>query len=160
MPTDAELNFVDQVGRHYQRHYAVPPMLGRVAGWLAICEPPEQTVAEIAEALTASRSAVGTVLTMLETWGSVKRMRVPGERADRIRLNPVLAQSLEAPAEYGALAALARHGLEVLRDAPPARKVRLLEMVAFSEFLLDRMPVLADEWRARREQLRASGELP
>src|ERR1700754_2426430 len=100
MPTAAELNFVDQVGRHYQRHYAVPPMLGRVAGWLAICEPPEQTVAEIAEALTASRGAVGTVLTMLETWCSVKRLRVPGERADRIRLNPVLAQSLEAPAEY------------------------------------------------------------
>jgi DNA-binding MarR family transcriptional regulator len=135
-------------------------MLGRVAGWLSICDPPEQTVAEIAEALQASRSAVGTALSMLETWGSVRRMRTPGERADRIRLNPVATQGLESPAEYGALAALARHGLEVLRDAPPARKARLLEQGAFSEFLLERLPALAAEWRERREALRASGELP
>jgi DNA-binding MarR family transcriptional regulator len=159
MPTDAELSFVDQVGRHYQRHYAVPPMVGRVGGWLAICDPPEQTVAEIAEALQASRSAVGTALTMLETWGSVRRARVPGQRADRVLLNPVATQGLESPAEYGALAALARHGLEVLRESPPERRARLLELAAFSEFLLERLPALADEWRARREELRASGDL-
>jgi hypothetical protein len=160
MPTDAELSFVDQVGRHYQRHYAVPPMVGRVGGWLAICDPPEQTVAEVAEALQASRSAVGSALTMLETWGSVRRTRVPGERADRVALNPVATQGLESPAEYGALAALARHGLEVLRDSPPARRTRLLELAAFSDFLLERLPALADEWRARREELRDSGDLP
>jgi DNA-binding MarR family transcriptional regulator len=160
MPTDAELAFADQVGRHYQRHYAVPPMVGRVGGWLAICDPPDQTVAEIAEALQASRSAVGTALSMLETWGTVRRTRAPGERADRVRMNPVATQGLESPAEYGALAALARHGLEVLRDAPPARKARLLELGAFCEFLLERLPALADEWRVRREAMRASGELP
>jgi DNA-binding MarR family transcriptional regulator len=160
MPTEAELHFVDQVGRHYQRHYAVPPMLGRVAGWLAICDPPQQTAAEIAEALQASRSAVGSMLNMLETWGSVGRMRVPGERADRVFLNPVTATALESPAEYGAMAAIAQHGLEVLKDAPPERRARLLELGAFAEFLLERLPALADEWRARREQLRASGDLP
>jgi DNA-binding MarR family transcriptional regulator len=160
MPTNAELSFVDQVGRHYQRHYAVPPMLGRVAGWLAICDPPEQTAAEIAEALQASRSGVGTALNMLETWGSVGRTRLPGERADRVFLNPVSATALESPAEYGAMAALAQHGLDVLKDAPHERRARLLELGAFAEFLLDRLPALADEWRARREQLRATGELP
>jgi MarR family len=160
VPTDAELSFVDQVGRHYQRHYAVPPMVGRVVGWLAICDPPEQTAAEIAEALQASRSAVGTAVSMLETWGSVRRTRAPGERADRIGFDPVWASALESPAEYGALAALARHGLEVLRDAPPARKARLLEIAAFAEFLLERLPALAAEWRERVAALRASGELP
>jgi hypothetical protein len=48
----------------------------------------------------------------------------------------------------------------VLHDAPPARWARLLEAAAFYEFLLERMPALADEWRARRDALRASGELP
>src|SRR4051794_33856106 len=93
MPSDAELSFADQVGRHYQRHYAVPPMIGRVVGWLLICDPPAQTVAEIADALQASRSAVGTALNMVETWGSLRRMRAPGERADRVRLAPVSAQA-------------------------------------------------------------------
>src|SRR3954451_17008874 len=160
MPSSGELSFVDQVGRHYQRHYAVPPMVGRVIGWLSICDPPEQTIAEIADALQASRSAIGTALSMLETWGSVQRMRVPGERADHVKLNLVATQSLDSPAEYGALAALARHGLDVLRDAPAARRARLLELAAFSEFLLELLPTLADEWRARRDELRTSGELP
>jgi hypothetical protein len=160
MPTEAELSFVDQVGRHYQRHYAVPPMVGRVVGWLAICDPPTQTLAEIAQALQASRSGVGTAVSMVETWGSIRRTRVPGERADRVSLNMLATQALESPAEYGALAALARHGLDVLRDAPPERKARLLELAAFSEFLLERLPALAAEWRERREALIASGELP
>jgi DNA-binding MarR family transcriptional regulator len=160
MPTEAELSFVDQVGRHYQRHYAVPPMIGRVVGWLLICDPPAQTVAEISEALQASRSAVGTALNMVETWGSLRRTRPPGERADRIHLVPISAQALESPAEYGALAALAKHGIDVLQDAPRWRKARLLEMAAFAEFLLERLPALATEWQERRAALRASGALP
>src|SRR4051812_43028327 len=98
----------------------MPPMVGRVTGWLLICDPPQQTVAEISEALTASRSAVGTALSSLETIGVIRRTRVPGERADRISIHPSAgAAGLESPAEYGGMAALARSGLEVLRDAPP-----------------------------------------
>ena len=55
---------------------------------------------------------------------------------------------------------LARDGLDVLRDAPPARRARLLGAVAFYEFLIERMPAVAAEWRARRDALTASGELP
>jgi hypothetical protein len=158
--TEDELGFIDQVSRHYARHYATPPMLGRVTGYLLICDPPEQTVAEIADALQASRSAIGTQVSMLETWGSLAKLRAPGERADRVKLKGVTATALESPAEYGALAAVARHGLEVLKDAPPERRARLLEMAAFAEFLLDRLPKLANEWREHAAKLREKGELP
>ena len=158
--TEPELAFVDEVGRHYQRHYAVPPMVGRVVGYLLVCEPSDQTAAEIAEALQASRSGVGTAVSMLETWGGIRRTRVRGERADRVGFSPVATQALESPAEYGALAALARHGLDVLKDAPLERRARLLELAAFAEFLLERLPALADEWRARRQAMRESGARP
>ena len=161
MATEAELAFADQVGRFYARQYALPPVTGRVFGWLLICDPPEQTAAEIAEALRTSRSAVGSAITMAETMGQIQRTRAAGERADRISFHPEAAlRAIESPDEYGAMLALARHGLEVLRDAPPARRARLQEAVAFYEFLLERMPALADEWRARRDALRASCELP
>lgn len=62
--------------------------------------------------------------------------------------------------ENAAFGALARHGLQALGDAPPARRARLLEKAAFSDFLIERMPALGVEWRARRDALRASGELP
>jgi DNA-binding MarR family transcriptional regulator len=137
------------------------PMTGRVAGWLLICDPPAQTAAEIAEALQASRSAVGTAVEFLEKAALARRTRAPGERADRISINPNAAeQGLESPAEYAALHALALHGHEILADEPPARRRRLAEMAAFHDFLIERLPALAAEWRARREALLASGELP
>ena len=40
------------------------------------------------------------------------------------------------------------------------RRAVLLEWAAFADFLVERMPVLEQEWRARRDALRASGELP
>jgi DNA-binding Lrp family transcriptional regulator len=161
LATEPELAFADRVGRFFARQYGLPPVTGRVMGWLLICDPPEQTAAEIAEALQTSRSAVGSAIASLENQGQILRTRAAGERADRVSFHPDAAiRSLESPEEYGTMLALARHGLEVLRDAPPARRARLLGAVAFYEFLLERMPALADEWRARRGALQASGELP
>lgn len=157
----AELGFADQVGRHFARQYGMPPMVGRVAGWLMICEPPEQTAAEIAQALGASRSAVGAAVTTLESFSFAQRVRAAGERSDHIRLNPEAgAQGLESPAEFGAMVALARHGLEVLEGEPQSRRARLLEVAAFHEWLLARMPALAQEWQRHRQQLRDTGALP
>jgi DNA-binding MarR family transcriptional regulator len=158
---DAELAFADQAGRHFARQYGMPPMTGRVAGWLLICDPPEQTAAQIADMLRASRSAVGNAIDTLESFSFVRRTRAAGERSDRISVNPEAgAQGLESPAEFGAMAALARHGLAVLSGEPAARRARLLEVAAFYDWLLQRMPALAAEWQAHRDELRASGQLP
>ena len=160
MTPSAEQRFADEVGVWFQG-LGVQRMAGRILGWLLICDPPAQTAAEIAEALQASRSAVGTAAELLEKAALVRRTRAPGDRADRISVNPNAAeQGLDSPAEYAALRALAAQGLEVLADAPPARRRRLLEMAAFHDFLIERLPALAAEWRARREALLASGELP
>jgi DNA-binding MarR family transcriptional regulator len=160
-PSDAELAFVDQVGRFFNRQYALAPATGRVVGWLLICDPPGQTAAQIAEELQLSRSAVGQAVAILEAWQLVRRTRVPGERADRIVCDPAAGvASLESSAEYTAQAALARDGLELLKDASVERRGRLLELAAFADFLIERMPGIAREWREHRDALRATGELP
>jgi DNA-binding MarR family transcriptional regulator len=161
MATDAELSFADEFGRFFARQYGMAPMTGRVAGWLLICDPPAQTAAEIAEALQASRSAVGTAVDLLEENAFARRTRAPGERADRISIDPAAGEKgLDSPAEYAAYRALATRGCEVLADARPARRRRLLELAAFHDFLIERLPALAAEWRAHRQALLASGELP
>ncbi|HEY4279268.1 MAG TPA: MarR family transcriptional regulator [Conexibacter sp.] len=161
MPTEAELAYVNQVSRHYVRQYGFSPAFGRIAGWLLICDPPQQTASEIAEALGMSRSAVGSAISMLEKASAIERTRLSGERADRISLEKAFAaESLDSPAEYGAMAALGRAGLALLRDASLERRARLIEMTAFADFLLERLPAIADEWRERVAEMRASGELP
>lgn len=161
MLSEAEHEYVDQVGRHFSKSFGVPPVVGRVIGWLLICDPPRQTAAGISEGLGISRSAVGQAVSTLETWRVVERTRPPGERADRISVHAAFgADNLEAADEYNALLTLARNGLELLRDAPPGRRARLMEMAALAEFLLERMPQLAADWREHRAALHASGELP
>jgi hypothetical protein len=156
-----ELSFADQIGRFGSRHWGMSPMSGRVLGWLMICDPPEQTAADLAEVLKASRSAISTAIATLEPLNLVERSRAAGERVDRIRLHPLaFTRSMEQPEEYGELADLARQGRALFGDSEPGRIARLAEIGAFAEFLGERMPQLRQEWEAHRDALRASGALP
>ena len=62
--------------------------------------------------------------------------------------------------EYQEQGELAREGLRLLADAPPERRAILLEYAAFADFLVERLPVLEQEWKERRAALQAAGELP
>jgi DNA-binding transcriptional ArsR family regulator len=161
VPSDAEITFADHTGRFYARRYAFAPMVGRLLGYLAVCDPPEQSIAELAEALLASRSAIAQAVNALETMHSVRRYRMAGERMDRVRidLSSPRSQGLDI-SEYEELSELAREGLEVVRDAPVERQAVLLEMSAFADFLLERIPLLQQDWAQRRAALVAAGTLP
>ena len=161
MPADAEITFADHMGRHYARRYAFPPMVGRLLGYLAVCDPPEQSIGELADALLASRSAITGAVKVLESQRIVRRSRAAGERMDRVRIDVSSPQALGMDvSEYEELRDLAREGLEVLRDAPAHRRAVLLEMSAFAEFLLEEIPRFQAAWDARRASLVAAGELP
>src|SRR5580704_15528594 len=87
MPTDAEITFADHAGRLYARRYGMAPMVGRLLGYLAICDPREQSIGELAEALLASRSAIANAVNTLDTLGLIRRSRAAGERMDRVRVD-------------------------------------------------------------------------
>jgi hypothetical protein len=161
MPTDAELTFADHTGRLYARRYGFPPMVGRLLGYLSVCDPPDQSINELADALLASRSAIAGAVNNLEVLRLVQRSRAAGERMDRVRidLNSPNATGMDVT-EYQELGELAREGLQVLADASPERRAVLSEMAAFADFLVEQMPQLQQEWELRRAALIASGELP
>ena len=162
MPRDEQITFADHMGRHYARRYGFPPMAGRVLGYLLVCEPRDQSIAELSEALLASRSAITGALDMLErTTDTVRRSRAAGERMDRVRVDMSTAKSQGFDAtDFEEMGALAREGLEVLADAPAERRAELLEMAAFADFLVERTQRLRQEWESHRAALRASGDLP
>ena len=161
MPTDAEITFADHMGRFYARRFSFPPMVGRLIGYLAVCDPPDPTIGELAEALLASRSAIAGAVKTLETIHVVQRSRVAGERMDRVRIDLTTQQSMGMDiSEYEELSQLAREGLDVIGDAPRERRAALLEMSAFADFLVEQMPKLREKWEARRQALVASGDLP
>jgi DNA-binding Lrp family transcriptional regulator len=139
----------------------MPPMVGRPIGYLAVCDPREQTISELAEALLASRSAIANAVNYLENLGLILRSRAAGDRMDRVRVDMSSSHALGFDvSEQREAADLAREGLRLLADAPTGRRAILLEWAAFADFLVERMPVLEQEWKAHREALRAAGELP
>ncbi|MGS0686126.1 GbsR/MarR family transcriptional regulator [Nakamurella sp. GG22] len=161
MSTDAELTFADHVGRFYARQYSFPPMAGRLLGYLLVCDPPQQTIDELGDALLASRSAITGAVKLLEGYGVARRTRIAGERVDRVSVNAASRQ----PQNFDAAihlehAAVFREGLALLADAPPERRAPLEEMVALAEFLSERLPALRDEWLVHRDRLRETGGLP
>lgn len=161
MPNDAEITFADHVGRFYARQYGMAPIAGRLLGYLAVCDPPEQSIAELAEALLASRSAITNAVNALDHLGLIRRSRAAGQRMDRIWVDLSSAQAMGYDvSEYQEQAKLAREGLALLADAPPERRAVLMEWAAFADFLVARVPELAKSWEAHRDALRSSGELP
>jgi DNA-binding transcriptional ArsR family regulator len=161
MPTDAEVTFADHAGRLYARRYGFPPMVGRLLGYLAICDPAEQSIAELADALLASRSAITGAIKSLETVGLIRRSRSAGERMDRVRidLNSPQAFGFDVT-EYIEQKELADEGLRVLKGTSLERRAVLLHWAAFSQFLAENLPMLEKQWKAHRAALVKAGKLP
>ena len=161
MPTDAEITFADHAGRFYARRYGMAPIVGRVLGYLAVCEPREQSIAQLAEALLASRSAIAGAVNALENLDLIHRSRAAGERMDRVRIDLSSARGMGFDvSEYREQGELAREGLQTIADASAERRAVLLELAAFADFLAERIPALEQDWKTHREALRDAGELP
>ncbi len=161
MPSDGEITFADHMGRFYARRYGMAPMVGRLLGYLAVCDPREQSITELADALLASRSAIAGAVNSLESLGLIRRSRAAGERMDRVRIDMSSPRATGFDmTEYQEHGELAQEGLRLLADAPAERRAILLEWAALSEFLVERLPVLEKEWKERRAALLATHQLP
>ena len=139
--------FVDATGTWAAKSYGLPQMTGRVLGWLLVCDPPEQTAAQLAEALHASKGSISSATNMLVRLKLVERLHVRGERADRFRIRPEAWDDQVRDAGIEEARALLALGLEALTDEPPARRERLKELDAFYAWWEARMPVLWEEWQ-------------
>ena len=80
--------FVEEVGVMLELEAGTPRMVGRILGWLLICDPPEQSAGDLARALHASKGSISTATRVLLRLGFVVRWRLPGERFDRFRAQP------------------------------------------------------------------------
>ena len=130
----------------------LPPVAGRLWAWLLVCEPPEQTVDEISEAIGASRGAISGAVRMLEPSGLVLRSKRPRDRREYWRTSPdAMIHSFEAK-ERDMRPSL--QALDAVIDALADRTVeslgRLREVQRFYGLLLRTFPEIIEEFRAER----------
>lgn len=155
MPKSSQISFPDRVAAFYAREYGFPPVAGRVLGYLLVCQPPAQSIDQLAEALMASRSAINGAVALLASHNAVRRTRTAGQRMDHVTLDQrALDPGGFAGELYQEQAALAREALTMLPKSDVDRRAMIEEGAALYDFLAERMPQLLTEWHARRARQR------
>ncbi|MCA2229232.1 GbsR/MarR family transcriptional regulator [Nonomuraea aurantiaca] len=79
------LEWVERIAMYLARD-GVPPIAGRVLGWLMVCDPPEQSAGQICAAIGSSRASLTSNLRMLSSMGFLTWRTRPGERTVYYRL--------------------------------------------------------------------------
>ncbi|WFP17320.1 GbsR/MarR family transcriptional regulator [Citricoccus muralis] len=150
------LKFVDKAGAYYAESLGFPPVAGRTLAYLAVSSPAEQTIAELADALLASRSAITQAVSLLSERGLARRYRGRGQRVDFVVANLDIQQftrDLDGEA-YADQAQLLEQASQLLEADESGRKQALQELSELYLFLAERLPELKDEWLAVRARLR------
>jgi DNA-binding transcriptional regulator GbsR (MarR family) len=124
----------------------MPPMAGRMWAYLAICEPPEQTAAAIAERLRASRGSVSSMARLLEHLGLVRRGTKPGDRREYFSIPPGGARGLmeRSAQQLRASRETVDAGLALLADRPPESRARLKDLRDLYAFFEREWPALLE----------------
>jgi len=104
------LEWVERMAMFCAEEYGVPPIAGRILGWLMICDPPEQSAGEIAAAIGASKASLATNMRVLTDAKFVRRRTRPGERTNYYRVDDdawesVIRRRLASLTEFRDLAA-------------------------------------------------------
>jgi DNA-binding transcriptional regulator GbsR (MarR family) len=140
-------SYAEEVGLWSSRQ-GVPPAFGRLLGWLLICDPAQQTSAELAAALDLSKGSVSTGMRMLERSGLARRVAIPGRRghAYEIRPDAMIRGTTDAVPHWLAMADLMRRGIELVgADSPRAE--RLAATRDFFEYIAEKIPALVEDFK-------------
>jgi DNA-binding transcriptional regulator GbsR (MarR family) len=151
--TPGESQFVEEMGQ-FLASLGMTPMAGRMWGWLLICEPPEQTAAEIADALQASRGAISGTARLLANSGLVRRGTKPGDRREYFSAPAEALETMmgSAASIYRQLRAIAERGLAATADRPHASRERLEELRDVMGFVEQEVPALIDRFLRDRKE--------
>ncbi|HET7072801.1 MAG TPA: MarR family transcriptional regulator [Mycobacterium sp.] len=153
-PEEAE--FVDRLGLFFELLGATRTM-GRLYGWLLICDPPQQSLTQLANALSVSKASISTVARQLQEGGMVERLPSPNRqhlyRVTSGGFTSVLETQLSLmrlgiePAEFA---------LSVLREDRVEQRQRVEDFRDFCQFCTqayrDQLMRMWTEYRETRRQ--------
>jgi hypothetical protein len=116
-PPRAEvLEWVERIAKYCADQDGLPLIAGRILGWLTVCVPAEQSAAQIAEAIGASRASLTTNLRLLTSVGFLGQVTRPGERTVYYRVDDAAwARVVQRQVQsLSALGGILRDGLELV----------------------------------------------
>lgn len=144
-PARADLvNFAEQFAGTTQA-LGLPPMVGRVLGWLLVCDPPDASSQELEDVFGVSRASVSVATRFLEATRLVRRRRRSGERVHRFELDAQAFIKLADAERYRAFRLALEDGMN-LRPGDP----RLEQMHDFYAYMEREIAAAIDRYHPER----------
>jgi hypothetical protein len=130
-------------------------MAGRIAGFLLLCDPPVQSLTQIADALGVSKGAVSSSMRFLTQRAIVERVCEPGRRGDWYRSRPGPMDAQLRSESFHRVKELLGRALATVADKDPSHSnyALLLDLYDFHTFLEREMPTLVERWERGRTAL-------
>jgi len=125
---------------------------------MALVGSPDEgyTAAELADRLGVSAAAVSGAVRYLVTMRFIQRLPRPGDRRDRYDLtDDAWAGIMTSNAPLYSMLADQMDRIAAENTGAPISVARAREIADFLRYLAERMPSLADEWRAGRDSTRS-----
>lgn len=154
MNTEQEHAYIERFGLYFER-LGLTRMAGRIIGYLMICEPVEQSMADLCDALDAAKSSVSTALRTLTELALVEQIGIRGERRDYYRVSgDIWYRSFAARMQQlSIIRALAEDGITLLGGDTPERRRRLELMRDYNAFMEREFTKLLQKWESERRKL-------
>jgi len=148
----ARRDFAEEFGLFLEQS-GLPPMAGRILGWLLVCEPEQQSAAELLRALGASKGSISMMTRLLINLGLIERVAVAGRREKYFRIRPGVWSELlgSQMARTSEMRALAERGLALFDGRDEAARARLEELHHLYSFMEREMPALLARWARERD---------
>ena len=137
-------NWTERVAVFWSEQSGLPPITGRIVGWLMISDTPDQSAGEIATAIGASRASLTTSMRLLMAIGLVRSVTRPRERTIYYRIDDDAWEKMlrRRIASMASFRAITRDGLALLGDdATRAARIRTADQVyAWAESIFAAAP--------------------
>lgn len=144
--------YVERWGLRFEED-GLPRSAGRIWGWLLVCEPGGQSLAELCDAVGVSKGTASTSTRLLEGQGLLERIPVPGSREAHYRIPPdafreLMRRKLRATVAWRRLA---EEGAGMADDDPEVAAERLRRLRDFYAFIEERQRAILRAWEGREE---------
>jgi DNA-binding transcriptional regulator GbsR (MarR family) len=121
---------------------------GKLLAWLLVCDPPQQSSAELARALDLSAGSVSTGTRLLENAGLIRRVAVPGTRGKVYEMTDDAFIRAAQDDRVRVARQLMEQGLALFGDEHAPRAQRLRRTRDFYAFMEREIPALIKRFEA------------
>jgi DNA-binding MarR family transcriptional regulator len=125
----------------------LPRAYGKLLAWLMVCDPPQQSSTEMAEALGLSKGSVSMGTRVLENNRLIQRVPGPGRRKVYEMTEDAIMRAVQND-NYRLFRELMERGLRLLGGEAAPRARRLRRNRDFYAYMERELPLLVERFRA------------